>query len=77
MYVYMNPGCSLVLRDATSWNPEIRSTEAGTLIVGDRPKDTSYVTVKRGGTRDNEAPLLLSMPDSLSIEDLQIRPYSG
>jgi hypothetical protein len=77
MYVYRNPGCSLDLRDATSWNPEIRSTEAGTLIVGDRPKDTSYVTVKIGRTWANEAPLLLSMPDSLSIEDLQIRPDSG
>jgi hypothetical protein len=75
--VYLNPGGSLELRDDTSWNPEIRSTGAGTFIVGDRPKDTSYVTVKIGRTRDNEAPLLLSMPDSLSIEDLQIRPYSG
>ena len=77
MYVYMNPGCSLDLRDATSWNPEMRSTEAGTFIVGDHPKDTSYVKLKMGRTRANEAPLLLSMPDSLSIENLQIRSDSG
>jgi hypothetical protein len=75
--VYMNPGCALDIRDATSWSPEIRARGAGTFIVGELPKDASYVKVEVASTLANEAPLLLSMPASLSIDDLQITPGSG